>query len=123
MAIPRANVPSVDLMVSDVTGQHCFSIQVKTSSGAKRTFKRNPGNDRWEFDVGEKAKQLRGPNLIYAFVDLNWGDGVPKVFVVPSEIVFQFFNDGVTRLRYMMWIDSTEEEAFSERWDLIAAVP
>lgn len=73
VAIPRANVPSLDLLVSDVTGQRSVSIQVKTSSGANRTFKRNPGNDRLEFDVGEKGKHIRGTNLIYAFVDLKLG--------------------------------------------------
>ncbi|MGA2272757.1 MAG: hypothetical protein ABSH00_04320 [Bryobacteraceae bacterium] len=85
VAIPRANVPSIDLLVSDVTGARSVSIQVKTSSGAKRTFKRNPEKDRWVFDVGEKGKYLRGEKFFYAFVDLKWGEGPPEVFANTEE--------------------------------------
>lgn len=41
--------------------------------------------------------------------------------MVPSEIVFQFFNDGIDRKRYMMWISAGEVESFLENWDLIDA--
>jgi len=119
VAIPRANVPSLDLLVSDISGRRSISVQVKTSSGASRTFKRRPENERWEFDVGPKGKSSCGENLLYAFVDLKWGDGTPEVFIVRSKVVFDFFNDGIDRKRYMMWISLAEAEAFRERWDVV----
>jgi len=121
VGVPRANVPGVDLLVADVSGRESVAIQVKTSSGAKRVFKRNPENGRWEFDVGERGRHLLGPNLLYVFVDLRGGEGVPDVFVVPSAVVHGFFNDGVERLRYMMWIPESEAEEYRDRWDIIEA--
>ena len=38
---------------------------------------------------------------------------------MPSTAVFEEFNDGIDRKRYMMWINSGEVESFRERWDLI----
>jgi hypothetical protein len=121
VAIPRANVPSLDLLVSDMSGRRSVSIQVKTSSGARRTFKRQPENERWEFDVGEKARFSCGENLFYAFVDLRWREAAPEVFIVPSKAVVEAFNDGIDHKRYMMWITSREIGKFRERWDIIEA--
>ncbi|MCE5311476.1 MAG: hypothetical protein LLG20_27895 [Acidobacteriales bacterium] len=119
VAIPRANVPSLDLLVSDASGAHSVSIQVKTSSGAWRDYKRTPERDHWEFDVGEKAMHQKSERLFYTFVDLNGGDGSPKVFVVPSHVVHEQMNDGCDRKRFMMWITAGEEKDYLERWDLV----
>ncbi len=119
VAIPRANVPSLDLLVSDASGAQSVSIQVKTSSGAWREHKRNPERAHWEFDVGEKCMHQRSDRLFYTFVDLNWGDGSPRVFVVPSHVVHEQMNDGCERKRFMMWITAGEEKDYLERWDLV----
>lgn len=119
VAIPRANVPSLDLLVSDASGAQSASIQVKTSSGAWREHKRNPERAHWEFDVGEKGMHQKSDRLFYAFVDLNWDEGAPKVFVVPSSAVHAQRNDGYERKRFMMWITEAEGKDFLERWDLV----
>jgi hypothetical protein len=119
VAIPRAGVPSLDLLVSDPAGAQSVSIQVKTSSGAWRDHKRNPERSHWEFNVGAKAANQDGDRLFYTLVDLNWGEGVPRVFVVPSKAVSEQMNDGFERKMFMLWITAAEEKDYFERWDLI----
>jgi hypothetical protein len=122
VAIPRANVPGLDLIVSDPAGAQSISIQVKTSSGAWRGYKRKPERDHWEFDVGYKAMRQKSDRFFYAFVDLNWGGGTPRVFVVPSHVVHEQMNDGCDRKRFMMWITAGEEKDYLEKWDLVESV-
>ena len=69
VGLSRGGSPFVDIMISNPSGEG-VAIQVKTSSGARRAYKRKPQNNRWEFDVGIKAKVLGGERLFYAFVDL-----------------------------------------------------
>jgi len=118
VAVPRANVPSVDLLVSNIYGSRSISIQVKTSTGAFR-LKKDSAQNRCEFDVGEKGKNVYSSNLWYAFVDLNWDESTPKVFIVPSVKVHAFFDDGVERKRYIIWLMDSDRESCLERWDLL----
>ena len=104
-------------MISDSTGS-CIAIQVKTSSGARREYKRRPENNRWEFDVSSKAGTLAGDKLYYAFVDMKGGNGTPDVFVIPSiEIQKRFANTSYKRP--MFWLQDSEKELWFERWDLL----
>lgn len=45
VALTRGGSPTVDLMVGDLEGQAALSFQVKTSSGAWRSFKRSNEKD------------------------------------------------------------------------------
>lgn len=71
VALTHGGSPTVDLMVGDLTGSATVSIQVKTSNGAWRAFKKKPENNHWEWDVGKKGVHLRGESIFHAFVDLR----------------------------------------------------
>lgn len=60
VALTRGGSPVVDILVGDLAGQAAVSIQVKTSSGARREYARAVQNSHWEWDVGQKAQGLRG---------------------------------------------------------------
>src|SRR5438445_2914872 len=102
VGLSRGGSPYVDIMLSNTDGEG-VAIQVKTSKGARRQGKRSSAKDRWEFDVGPKAKLLGGERLLYAFVDLNWGQGTPSVFIVPSNVVKQGFQ-GTNYPRNVFWL-------------------
>lgn len=117
VGLSRGGSPYVDIMISNATGEG-VAIQVKTSRGARRGFKKKPQNNRWEFDVGPKAKTLGGERLFYAFVDLKWERSVPDVFIVPSLYVRkQFINTSYRRNMY--WIGDGEKHEWLGRWDRI----
>ncbi len=120
VAMTRGGSPTVDLMVGDVSGGTAVMIQVKTANWARRDYKRVKEKDRWEWDVGRKAMDLRGENVFYAFVDLKWGNSEkrdPDVFIVPADTVANRLGPGWSR--YMHWIMDGEREEFLERWNLI----
>ncbi|MBI4817734.1 MAG: hypothetical protein HY791_15845 [Deltaproteobacteria bacterium] len=122
VAATRGGVPTVDLVVGDPAGLSSALIQVKTSSYAWRSYKKKPENDRWEWDVGEKARHLSNPSLLYAFVDLRGAKQdhpsiLPDVFIVPSRIVAASLGPGWSR--YMFWINKLQKNEFHERWDLL----
>jgi len=117
VGLSRGGSPFVDIMISNNTGEG-VAIQVKTSNGARRNFKRDPSKNRWEFDVGPKARTLGGERLFYAFVDLKWGAGLPDVFVVPSLNVRNRFA-GTSWPRNLHWIMDSEANLWLNRWDHI----
>ena len=117
-ALTRGGSPSVDVLVGDSDGNAAISIQVKTSSGARREFKRDPSKNRWEFDVGAKALRLRGASIFYVFVDLRYdAAATPDAFIVPSQIVADAQNPKDSR--FMFWISDRQAAEFRERWDRI----
>jgi hypothetical protein len=116
----RGGSPTVDLMVGDVSGGTAVMIQVKTSNWARRDYKRVKHKNRWEWDVGRKAVDLRGENVFYAFVDLRWGHTEkpdPDVFIVPASTVADRL--GPDWSRYMHWIMDEERDKYLDRWDAI----
>ena len=120
VALTRGGSPAVDLLVTGPDGKEAISIQVKTSSGARREYKRKPENNCWEWDVGKRAMTLRGKKLFYAFVDLQWAEdqvSVPDVFIVPSDVVAG--NLGPDWSRYMFWIYDADKEKYLNQWDQI----
>ena len=85
VALTRGGSPTIDLMVGDLSSRATVSVQVKTSSYARREYRRRPRNNHWEWDVGIRAQRLRGPSIFYAFVDLGVEDHAPPdTFIVPS---------------------------------------
>jgi len=120
VALTRGGSPTVDLMVGDPRGSATISIQVKTSNGAWRAFKKKPENNHWEWDVGKKGLDLHSENIFYAFVDLRWvadKPACPDVFIVPSSAVADSLEPNSSR--YMFWIMENEASKYRERWDLI----
>lgn len=125
MALTRGGSPTVDLMVGDASGEGTVSLQVKTSNWAWRGRKRAPETSFWQWDVGVKARTLRGESIFYAFVDLrSFSESLPpttlpQVFIVPSKIVADALGTGWSR--YMFSISHTRKDEFYERWDLITS--
>ena len=117
VGLSRGGSPYVDIMISNETGEG-VAIQVKTSRGARREYKRNTKNNRWEFDVGPKSRTLGGEKLFYAFVDLKWESDSPDVFIVPSLEIRRIFA-GTSYPRMMYWIIDAEKDRWFERWDYI----
>lgn len=122
-ALTRSGSPSVDIMVGDTKGKNSIMIQVKTSNWARRQYKRKTENNGWTWDVGIKAKSLKGDNIVYAFVDLKWNYNKyvdipnPTVFIVPSSVVANFLGDNWSR--YMFWIFDEDKNKYFENWDII----
>lgn len=120
VAMTRGGSPSVDIMVANLSGTTTIALQVKTSTGARRTYSR-PGNadkNRWEWDVGRKALELRGDSIFYAFVDLKWSaKATPDVFLVPAVIVASFLQPDWSR--YMFWIMDKDAPRYQNRWDIL----
>jgi hypothetical protein len=115
VALTRGGSPTVDLMVGDLCGNAAISLQVKTSTGAWREYKRKPENNHWEWFVGSKVAKLTGKNIFYAFVDLKRGQGAPDVFVVPSHIVAKAF-EGTNWKMNMYWLMVNQRDAYFDAW-------
>lgn len=117
------NVPSVDVLVSNIDGSAMISLQVKTTGYALR--ERGRGEDRkphhYEWDIGWKSARLNIPNLFFALVDLKDFVELPDVFVVPSKIIAAYFEGGDPevwrRARYHEIIE--ELSPYKNNWDII----
>jgi hypothetical protein len=117
-ALTRGGSPSVDILVASRDGSNTVSIQVKTSSSAKREFVRKKQPAYWLWDVGERALTANAPRLFYAFVDLRYSETEPLdpvVFIVPSSDVCRQLKP--KDARYMFWIEEGHEHEYKERWD------
>ena len=109
-------------MVGSLSGHDTVSLQVKTSSGARREYTRHPEKNHWEWTVGKKAIELEGPSIFYAFVDLKWKPAeIPDVFIVPSKDVASFFSDPECRKwsMHVFWLYDRDRDKFRESWHLI----
>lgn len=123
-ALTRGGSPVIDLMVGDLTGTRSLSIQVKTSSSAKRNYKReqNKAKNHWEWDVGIKGKALKGHSIYYAFVNLKGTPSQgknphPEVFIVPANEVAMALSKEMSR--YMFWIKEADKDKYLEAWHYI----
>ncbi len=118
VALTRGGAPVIDLMVANRKGE-AVSVQVKTSSDAHWTFKRDPTKNYWNWDVGEKAKHSDGESLFYAFVDLKGSvpGTSPDVFVVPAKDVATQVKAEEKRITFS--IMETDKALYFEKWGLI----
>lgn len=129
VALTRGGSPTIDLMIGDLKGGAAISVQVKTSSCAWRKRVRKPENSHWEWDVKpQKALELRGESIFYAFVDLKEGESKaiqkPDIFIVPSEhVTNRAISDGFGEHpewnKFMFWIYEHERDIYFEKWELI----
>ncbi|MDC3224737.1 hypothetical protein OAU26_07380 [Mariniblastus sp.] len=121
VALTRGGSPTIDLMAGNLTGSETVSLQVKTSSGARREYKRKTENNHWEWTVGNVAKTLNGKSIFYALVDLKWSDdGIenPDVFIVPSKIVYDAFADTNWKMN-VFWIMDSDKSKYFDNWNPI----
>jgi hypothetical protein len=123
-ALTRGGSPVIDLMVGDLSGSNTISIQVKTSSNAKRNYKRkvNMHKNHWEWDVGAKGKHLKGDSIFYTFVNLkgtpsDTNNPHPEVFIVSSNDVSKYLDRKMSR--YIFWIKESDGAKYQEKWSLI----
>jgi hypothetical protein len=94
-AVPTTrNVRGPDLLVSSLEGFKGLTLQVKTTMWASRNRGRGESKKphHHEWDVGLSSARLDNPNLWFAFVDLKKFDALPDVYIVPSKVVFAYFN-------------------------------
>lgn len=124
-AVPTTrNVAGPDLLVSNLSGTKSLTLQVKTTIWAMRTRgrgdKKQPHHCEWEIGWGS-AKKNNHSQLVYALVDLKEFQGLPDVFIVPSEVLFEYFKGGDpktwTRARYHPEISSIEP--YKNGWELL----
>lgn len=87
VAMPRAGIPGLDLLVSNEKGGHAISIQVKTGTQATR---KDQGRKMYLWSTSYSAIDRDDRFLWYAYIWLkNWPikDELPEVFFVLSKMV------------------------------------
>lgn len=126
-AVPTTrNVAGPDLLVSDLSGSKALSLQVKTTIWAMRT--RGRGDQKqphhYEWDIGWGSAKINHPHLFFALVDLKEFQELPDVFIVPSEVIFEYFKGGDPetwrRARYHPEVGEIGQ--YKDNWDLLKKV-
>ena len=96
-AVPTTrNVAGPDVLVSAPNGARSLALQVKTTSWAMRTRGRG-GNKKphhYEWDIGWGSAKINLSQVFFTLVDLKDFKELPDVFVVPSRIIFRYFEGG-----------------------------
>jgi len=122
-AVPTTrNVQGPDLLVSNLDGSKGVSLQVKTTAWAMRT--RGRGDEKkphhYEWDIGWNSARRNHPHLLFVLVDLKEFQGLPDAFIVPSDVIFQYFERGDPetwrRARYHPLVEEVERY---KNWDLL----
>ena len=125
-AVTYGNAPTVDLLVGLLDGAATISLQVKTSSGARRTRGRGKSKllHHYEWAIGVKSAKIHRPDLFFALVDLKSRPGeLPDVFILPSDVIFNAFEPYLkttTRTTYLIWKPRVDEIGqFINNWDIL----
>jgi hypothetical protein len=95
-AVPTTrNVQGPDLLVSSLDGSKGVSLQVKTTKQAIRTRGRRDGKQphHYEWAIGWSSSRLNCANLFFALVDLKEFKELPDIFIVPSQVIFDYFRN------------------------------
>ena len=125
-AVPTTrNVQGPDLLVSNLDGSKCLSIQVKTANWAMRTRGRGEKKKlqhHCEWDIGWSSARINHPNLLFALVDLkSFSVGLPDVYIVPSSILFDHFKNGDPaewrRARFHPLVEAISQ--FKNNWEIL----
>ena len=78
-ALAPRGVPTFDIVVTDINGDHLFAVQVKARV-------KKGGDEGWPMNV--KHEQIDSKNLLYFFMDFSAGvTAVPTTFIVPAATV------------------------------------
>ena len=122
-AVPTIrNVAGPDVLISTRSGSGLISLQVKTTASAMRTRGRgeNKRPHHYEWDIGWSSAGEKHNLLFYALVDLKWFAELPDVFIVPSEVIAEYFKagpEGWPRARYHPKIGVMEQ--YKNNWDIL----
>jgi hypothetical protein len=123
-AVPTSrNVQGPDLLVSNLSGSTGISLQVKTTGWAMRT--RGRGDEKrphhYEWDIGWSSAKVNHAYVFFALVDLKEFQELPDVFIIPSEVIFEYFEGGDPetwgRARYHPLVEEVEQ--YKNNWDLL----
>ena len=123
-AVPTTrNVAGPDVLVSTIDGASSLSLQVKTSAWALRTRGRgeNKKPHHYEWEIGWRSARMNLQKLLFALVDLKEFEGMPDVFIVPSAVIYDYFDGGDpetwTRARYHPEIADVEK--YKNNWEML----
>jgi hypothetical protein len=119
VALPRAGVPSTDLIVTSEFGGRAISIQVKTGTASFQNKKRKPEESYYLWDTKFNAINLSNDSRWYAYVYLNgWPieQQMPKVFFVPSCVVAECMRKQREngQKRPFFWMYEHEAESYKD---------
>ena len=124
-AVPTTrNVRGADLLVSTLDGEATLSIQVKTTMTAMRTRGRGSEKkpDHYEWDIVWSSARQNHEKLLFALVDLRSFEEMPDIFLLPSNVIFKYFEGGDpetwTRARYHPIIDAIK--CYKNNWETIS---
>ena len=123
-AVPTTrNVRGPDLLVSSIDGSVGLSLQVKTTMWAMRTRGRGDAKKphHYEWDIGWSSAKLNHRRLFFALVDLKDFTVLPDIFIVPSEVIFAYFEGGDPatwrRARYHPLLEDIDQ--YKNNWDIM----
>ena len=122
-AVPTIrNVAGPDVLISTRNGSRLLSLQVKTTVWAMRTRGRGKNKEphHYEWDIGWGSAKESQCLLFYALVDLKWFSELPDVFIVPSQVIAEYFKagpEGWPRARYHPAIDVMGQ--YKNNWDIL----
>lgn len=99
-----------DLLVTDQSCKHAFSVQVKTNA---ITF------SFWL--LNKNAKELVSPSHIYVLVNLRRGGDEVEYFVVPSKVIAEKMY--IQRRNNTTWysFDIGDAEPFRNKWEVFSS--
>ena len=90
VGVPLSNTTDFDILaVSRINHDKQYLIQVKTQSGSTLSW-----------PLGKKSESLKGNNIFYIFVTLNYLN-TPDYYIVPSEVVAR-----TIKKEHQKWLDT-----------------
>lgn len=74
-----------------------------------------------EWDIGWSSAKVNHPHLFFALADRKEFQGLPDVFIVPSQVIFEYFKGGdpETWRRARYHPEVAEIEPYKNNWDLL----
>jgi hypothetical protein len=86
---------------------------------------RGRGEDKkphhYEWDIGWSSAKVNHPHLFFALVDLKNFQGLPDTFIVPSKLIFAYFEGGDPetwhRARYHPLLEEVDQ--YKNNWDIL----
>ena len=105
------------------TGLFGFHPLFKTTAWAMRTRGRgkNKKPHHYEWDIGWKSAKINHSLLFFALVDLKEFEELPDVFIVPSQVISEYFetgpNENWSRARYHPEIEKISQ--YKNNWDIL----
>lgn len=75
----------------------------------------------YEWDIGWSSAKVNHAHVFFALFDLKEFQELPDVFIIPSEVIFEYFEGGDPetwhRARYHPLVEEVEQ--YKNSWDLL----